>query len=108
MSDRLGISNVPAVVWVDERARLLVDLGSGSVRAFGNERNGFAREITLDRDRTVVFDATRARRATVTTPQPSTLDGSRFELFRELGGNPWVSAWYAGPEYDSVQVFNRE
>ncbi|MEV6367197.1 S8 family serine peptidase [Micromonospora musae] len=61
-------------------------------------------EITLDRDRTVVFDATKAHRATVSTPQHSTVDGSRFELFRDFGGNPWLSAWYPEPEYDSVWV----
>ncbi|RKR92209.1 subtilisin family serine protease [Micromonospora pisi] len=61
-------------------------------------------EITLDQDRTVVFDATKARRATTTTPQDSTVDGARFELFRDFGGNPWTDAWYPDPAYDSVWV----
>ncbi|TDC40689.1 serine protease, partial [Micromonospora sp. 15K316] len=59
-------------------------------------------EIILDQDRTVVFDATKARRATVSTPHSSTVDGSRFEVFRTFGGDPWISAWYPGPEYDSI------
>ncbi|GIJ78087.1 peptidase [Micromonospora phaseoli] len=102
---------------IDETGTLDLRLPSGTYSAWlstdvegvnGPHSRGFALlpipEITLDQDRTVVFDATRARRATVTTPQPSTPDGSRFELFRELGGNPWVSAWYAGAEYDSVWI----
>ncbi|MFC3505487.1 S8 family serine peptidase [Micromonospora krabiensis] len=61
-------------------------------------------EITLDRDRTAVFDAAKARRVTVATPQPSNLDGSSFGLVRDLGSGPWVAGWYPGPEYDSVWI----
>src|SRR6185312_5325617 len=61
-------------------------------------------DIKLDRDRTVVFDATRARRSTATTPQPSTVTASRLELIRDVAGSPWLDGWYPGPEYDSVWV----
>ncbi|GAA2514061.1 S8 family serine peptidase [Winogradskya humida] len=60
--------------------------------------------IALNQDRTVVFDATRARRSTATTPRQSTVAASRFELIRDVGGSPWLDAWYPGQEYDSVWV----
>ncbi|MDQ0364234.1 subtilisin family serine protease [Catenuloplanes indicus] len=61
--------------------------------------------IALNGDRTVVFDAAKARRLTATTPQPSTVVASRFTLVRDItGGNPWLDAWYPGPQYDSVWV----
>jgi subtilisin family serine protease len=60
--------------------------------------------IRLDQDRTVVFDATKARRSTATTPQPSTVTASRLELIRDVAGSPWLDAWYPGLEYDSVWV----
>jgi hypothetical protein len=61
-------------------------------------------DIRLDQDRTVVFDATKARRSTATTPQPSTVTASRLELIRDVAGSPWLDAWYPGLEYDSVWV----
>ncbi|MET0494595.1 MAG: S8 family peptidase, partial [Actinoplanes sp.] len=60
--------------------------------------------IKLDQDRTVVFDATKARRSAAVTPQPSAVTASRLELFRDVAGSPWVDGWYPGPEYDSVWV----
>ncbi|WP_436535775.1 S8 family serine peptidase [Actinoplanes sp. HUAS TT8] len=61
-------------------------------------------EITLDRDRAVALDARAAHRITATTPQKSTVTTARFEIIREVAGNPWLDAWYAGPQYDSVWV----
>ncbi|MFI5844786.1 S8 family serine peptidase [Catenuloplanes sp. NPDC051500] len=61
--------------------------------------------IQLNADRTVVFDTGRARRLTATAPLPSTVTASRFTLIRDItGGNPWLDAWYPGPQYDSVWV----
>ncbi|GLY97314.1 S8 family serine peptidase [Actinoplanes sp. NBRC 103695] len=60
--------------------------------------------IQLNGDRTVVFDVAKARRLTATTPQPSTVIASRFTLIRDITGNPWMDAWYPGPQYDSVWV----
>lgn len=61
-------------------------------------------DIKLDQDRTVVFDATKARRATTTTPQPATVTGSRFQILRDFGSSPWTDSWVPGEEYDSVWV----
>ncbi|MET8040042.1 S8 family serine peptidase [Micromonospora sp. NPDC005215] len=61
-------------------------------------------EITLDQDRTIAFDATLARQVTVTTPQDSTMDGARFEMSRDFGGNRWTDGWYPDATYDSVWV----
>ncbi|MEU8288163.1 S8 family serine peptidase [Micromonospora sp. NPDC048905] len=61
-------------------------------------------EITLDQDRTVAFDATKARRVSVTTPQESTLDGARIEVSRGFGGNVWTDGWFLDPAHDSVWV----
>ncbi|WP_306214395.1 S8 family serine peptidase [Actinoplanes sp. RD1] len=61
-------------------------------------------DIGLTADRTVVFDATKARRSTAVTPQQSTVTASRYELIREVAGSPWLDAWYPGQEYDSVWV----
>ncbi|MET7666555.1 S8 family serine peptidase [Micromonospora luteifusca] len=61
-------------------------------------------EITLDQDRTVTFDATKARRVTVTTPQESTLDGARIEVSREFGGNVWTDGWFPDSAHDSIWV----
>jgi subtilisin family serine protease len=61
-------------------------------------------DIRLDRDRTVVFDATEARRSAAVTPQPATVSASRLELIRDVAGSPWLDGWYPGPEYDSVWV----
>ncbi|AGL16782.1 S8 family serine peptidase [Actinoplanes sp. N902-109] len=60
--------------------------------------------ITLDQDRTVVFDAAEARRSTATTPRPATVTSARYELIRDVAGSPWLDGWYPGPEYDSVWV----
>ncbi|MBB5479181.1 S8 family serine peptidase [Micromonospora parathelypteridis] len=61
-------------------------------------------EISLDQDRTVNFDATKARRVTVDTPQESTLDGARIEVSRDFGGNLWTDGWFLDSAYDSVWV----
>ncbi|WP_312033937.1 S8 family peptidase [Actinoplanes sp. TBRC 11911] len=61
-------------------------------------------DIALNQDRTVVFDATKARESKATTPQPATVSATRLELIRDVGGSPWLDAWYPGPEYDSVWV----
>ncbi|MFI6784857.1 S8 family serine peptidase [Micromonospora sp. NPDC050276] len=61
-------------------------------------------EITLDQDRTVDFDATKARRVTLTTPQESTVDGARLEVSREFGGNVWTDGWFLDSAHDSVWV----
>ncbi|MGW4463837.1 S8 family serine peptidase [Micromonospora sp. NPDC004704] len=113
----LGKDGVLPVQQIDDTGTLDLRLTGGTYAAWlrtdvegvnGPHSRGFALlplpEITLDRDRTVVFDATRARRVTMATPQPSVVDGTRFELLRDLGGNPWISAWYPGAEYDSVWV----
>lgn len=61
-------------------------------------------DIKLDQDRTVVFDATKARRATATTPQAATVTGSRFRILRDFGSSPWEDTWMPAAEYDSVWV----
>ncbi|MGI5525566.1 S8 family serine peptidase [Micromonospora sp. CA-259024] len=61
-------------------------------------------EINLDQDRTVDFDATKARRVTVSTPQDSTVDGARIEVSRDFGGNVWTDGWLTDSSYDSVWV----
>ncbi|WP_305788103.1 S8 family serine peptidase [Symbioplanes lichenis] len=61
-------------------------------------------DIRLTADRTVVFDATKARRSMAVTPQRSTVTAARYELIREVAGSPWLDAWFPGPEYDSVWV----
>ncbi|MEV4813288.1 S8 family peptidase [Micromonospora avicenniae] len=113
----LGQDNTVLERQIDQTGSLELRLRPGTYAAWlktdlegvnGPHSRGFGLlpvpEITLDQDRTVVFDATKARRVTVDTPQPSTVDGARFEVFRNFGGDPWISAWYPGLEYDSFWV----
>ncbi|GLY93844.1 S8 family serine peptidase [Actinoplanes sp. NBRC 103695] len=60
--------------------------------------------IELDRDRTVVFDAAKAKPAGATTPQPAAVTASRYQVVRDFGQGSWTDAWHPGAEYDSVWV----
>ncbi len=102
---------------IDETGALDVRLPEGTYTAYltadvegthGSRSQGLAilpvTGIQLNGDRTVVFDAAKARRLTASTPRPSTVITSRFTLIRDIAGNPWLDAWYPGAQYDSVWV----
>nr|WP_221382958.1 S8 family serine peptidase [Actinoplanes polyasparticus] len=106
-----------AIQTIDETGRLDLRLPEGTYTAYltadvegthGPRSQGLAilpvTDIQLNSDRTVIFDAAKARRLTATTPRPSTVVASRFTLIRDITGNPWMDAWYPGPQYDSVWV----
>ncbi len=60
-------------------------------------------DIDLRQDRTAVFDGTRARRVTAVTPDPSTPDDSRVNLFRGFAADDWSSSSrWTDASYDSV------
>ncbi|MEV7628992.1 S8 family serine peptidase [Actinoplanes sp. NPDC089786] len=60
--------------------------------------------IELDQDRTVVFDAAKAKPVAATTPQPAVVTASRYRIERDFGAGSWVDAWNPSAEYDSVWV----
>ncbi|MEV5897389.1 S8 family serine peptidase [Nonomuraea fuscirosea] len=60
-------------------------------------------DIQLDRDRTVVIDARKARRLTAVPPKPSSLDGMRVDVYRGVADDDYTatSRW-PDASYDSV------
>ncbi|PYC75755.1 serine protease [Micromonospora arborensis] len=113
----LGPDNTVVQQQIDETGTLELRLPAGTYSAWlktdlvganGPNSRGLGvlpvPEITLDEDRTVNFDATKARRVTVSTPKDSTLDGARIGLSRDLGGNVWSDGWLLDSSYDSVWV----
>ncbi|MGW3347141.1 S8 family serine peptidase [Nonomuraea rubra] len=60
-------------------------------------------DIVLDRDRTVVIDARKARRLTAVTPRASSLDGVRIDVYRGVADDDYTatSRW-PDASYDSV------
>ncbi|MFB4278080.1 S8 family serine peptidase [Nonomuraea sp. MTCD27] len=60
-------------------------------------------DIALDRDRTVVIDARKARRLTAVTPKPSSLDGMRVDVYRGVADDDYTaSSRWPDASYDSV------
>ncbi|GHA73361.1 peptidase [Streptomyces canarius] len=60
-------------------------------------------DIDLGRDRTAVFDGTKARQVRTVAPDPSTPDGSRVDLYRGFAADDWSSSSrWTDASYDSV------
>uniref|UniRef100_UPI002F90DAD7 S8 family serine peptidase n=1 Tax=Streptomyces anthocyanicus TaxID=68174 RepID=UPI002F90DAD7 len=60
-------------------------------------------DIDLGRDRTAVFDARKARRVSSVPPRPSTVDGTRVDLYRGFADDDWsASARWPDDSTDSV------
>ncbi|AWS48570.1 serine protease [Streptosporangium sp. 'caverna'] len=60
-------------------------------------------DIKLDRDRTVAFDARKARRLTAVAPMASTLSGMRVSVYRGLADDDYTASnRWPNSSYDSV------
>ncbi|MFJ2163601.1 hypothetical protein [Streptomyces sp. NPDC087856] len=58
--------------------------------------------VTLDRDRTVTLDASKATRIEMTTPQPTEATYQRLEYNRSMGGASWRDFMETQTAYDSL------
>ncbi|MFF4652231.1 S8 family serine peptidase [Streptomyces sp. NPDC001380] len=59
-------------------------------------------DVTMDRDTTVVLDASRIRRVDVTTPQRTEATYQRLEYHRSMGGASWRDYMETQTSYDSL------